>query len=272
MTSEGSATLPVLYIPHGGGPCFFMDWTMGPPDTWHRMATWLGHVPELAGSTPQAVLVISGHWEEEPVAVTSNPAPPLYYDYYGFPEHTYQLKYPAPGSPALAQRVTGLLAGAGFPVKNDPARGFDHGVFIPFKLVYPAADIPIVQLSLRTGLNAEDHIRMGRALAPLRREGVLIVGSGMSFHNLRAFGPAAGPVSDRFDEWLTSTVCSADPQRRDADLARWDRAPGARLAHPREEHLLPLMAAAGAAGNQQGQKLFQDRVMGVTVSAFGFGV
>ena len=266
------AELPVLYIPHGGGPCFFMDWTMGPPDTWHRMAEWLSHVPELVGTTPQALLVISGHWEEEPMAVTSHPSPPLLYDYYGFPEHTYQLKYPAPGSPALAQRVGELLKEAGFSSRNDAVRGFDHGVFIPFKLIYPDADIPLVQLSLRAGLNAEDHIRIGRALAALRHEGVLIVGSGMSFHNLRAFGPAAGPVSDQFDEWLTNAVCAADPQHRHDRLAAWKQAPGARMAHPREEHLLPLMVAAGAAGNQQGRKLFQDRVMGATVSAFGFGL
>lgn len=245
---------------------------MGPPDTWHRMADWLRHVPELVGSTPQAVLVISGHWEEEPLAVTSNPAPPLLYDYYGFPEDTYQLKYPAPGSPGLAARVSELLAEGGFPVREDAARGFDHGVFIPFKLIYPGADIPIVQLSLRQGLDAEEHIRIGRALLALRREGVLIVGSGMSFHNLRAFGPAAGPVSDQFDEWLTNAVCAPDPQRRNDSLAAWKQAPGARLAHPREEHLLPLMVAAGAAGREQGRKLFQDRVMGVTVSAFGFGL
>jgi aromatic ring-opening dioxygenase catalytic subunit (LigB family) len=236
------------------------------------MAEWLRRVPEFVGATPLAVLVISGHWEEEPLAVTSNPAPPLLYDYYGFPEHTYQLKYPAPGSPALAERVSELLTAAGFPVKKDAARGFDHGVFIPFKLIYPDANIPIVQLSLRLGLNAEDHIRIGRALVPLRRDGVLIVGSGMSFHNLRAFGPAAGPVSDQFDEWLTNAVCAPDSQIRDDSLAAWEQAPGARLAHPREEHLLPLMVAAGAAGSEQGRKLFQDRVMGVTVSAFGFGL
>lgn len=235
------------------------------------MADWLSRVPELVGRTPQAVLVISGHWEDEPLAVTSNPAPALFYDYYGFPEHTYQLKYPAPGSPALAERVGELLQEAGFPVKRDAARGFDHGVFIPFKLIYPDANIPTVQLSLRHSLNAEEHIRIGRALAPLRREGVLIVGSGMSFHNLRAFGSAAGPVSDRFDEWLTAAVCAPDPQRRNESLAAWTQAPGARLAHPREEHLLPLMVAAGAAGEEVGLKLFQDRVMGVTVSAFGFG-
>jgi aromatic ring-opening dioxygenase catalytic subunit (LigB family) len=264
--------LPTLYIPHGGGPCFFMEWNMGPADTWHRMGEWLSHLRETVSVVPQAVVVISGHWEAEPAAVTAHPAPPLLFDYYGFPEHTYQLKYDAPGDPALARRITELLAGAGFPAQLDAERGFDHGVFIPFKLIYPAAEIPIVQLSLRTGLDAAEHIRMGRALAPLRREGVLIVGSGMSYHNLRGFGPGAGPVSDAFDDWLTGAVCSPDPELRDRSLAAWEQAPGARLAHPREEHLLPLMVAAGAAGGDPGKKLFQDRVMGATVSAYGFGV
>jgi aromatic ring-opening dioxygenase catalytic subunit (LigB family) len=215
---------------------------------------------------PKAVLVISGHWEENPVRVTAQAAPPLLYDYYGFPQHTYQLKYPAPGAPLLAQRIAELLDGA---VLQDAERGFDHGVFIPFKLIYPDANVPVVQLSLKTGLNAAEHLAMGRKLAPLRDEGVLIVGSGMSFHNLRAFGPAAGPMSDAFDQWLTNAICSAGHNQT---LLDWEKAPAARFAHPREEHLLPLMVAAGAASEQTGVKLFQDRVMGATVSAFGFGL
>ena len=221
---------------------------------------------------PKAVLVISGHWDTAIPTVNSGLAPPLLFDYSGFPEHTYRLTYPVPGSPAVAARVRELLAENGTPSDEDAQRGFDHGVFVPFKLIYPDADVPIVQLSLQRDLDPAAHLAMGRALAPLRDEGVLIVGSGMSFHNLRAFGPAAGPISDQFDEWLTSAVCSADPERRNHSLAAWEDAPGARLAHPREEHLLPLMVAAGAAGNEQGRKLFQDRVMGVTVSAFGFGI
>jgi len=247
-----------------------MDWS--PPDTWNRLADWLGQLHEQVGEKPRAVLVISGHWEEDSVTVTSNPAPPLYYDYYGFPEHTYQLEYNAPGSPDLARQVVDLLLRGGFPANGNAERGFDHGVFVPFKLIYPEANIPIVQLSLRTGLDPEQHFAIGRAIASLRREGVLIVGSGMSYHNLRGFGPSAGPVSDRFDEWLTTAVCSQDTTERDELLTKWTTAPGARQAHPREEHLLPLMVAAGAAGEDLGRKLFQDRVMGATVSAFGFGM
>ena len=171
----------------------------------------------------------------------------------------------------MADRITQLLAQAGLAAKQDAERGFDHGVFVPFKLIYPNAGIPIVQLSLHAGLSAAGHIQMGKALEPLRSEGILIVGSGMSYHNMRGFGPAAGTVSDQFDGWLTDAVCAPEPEARNRSLSNWDKAPGARGAHPREEHLIPLMVAAGAAGSDLGRKLFQDRVMGATVSAFGFG-
>jgi aromatic ring-opening dioxygenase catalytic subunit (LigB family) len=262
-------TLPVLYIPHGGGPCFFMDWD--PPQEWNKMAAWLGSIPSLLGSVPKAILVVSAHWEEKHVAITAGLNPPLIYDYYGFPDHTYQLKYDAPGAPVLSQRILDRLTAAEIPAKLDAKRGFDHGVFIPFKLIYPQANLPVVQVSLQAGLDPAAHIAMGRALAPLREEEVLIVGSGMSYHNLRAFGPGAGPVSDRFDQWLTYWTTKPEEVRNEA-LLRWDEAPGSRLAHPREEHLLPLMVAAGAAGADLGVKLFEDRVMGATVSAFGFGM
>ncbi len=245
---------------------------MGPPDTWHRMAAWLKRLSATLNEKPKGIIVISGHWEAEPVAITAQAAPPLLFDYYGFPPETYQLKYPAPGDPLLARRIADLLQQGGVPAQLDAQRGFDHGVFIPFKLIYPNAEVPIVQVSLKAGLRPEQHLQMGRSLAPLRREGVLIVGSGMSYHNLRGFGPTAGAVSDVFDTWLSNAVCTADIRAREESLIAWQSAPGARQAHPREEHLLPLMVAAGAAGDDLGKKLFQDRVMGATVSAFGFGV
>jgi aromatic ring-opening dioxygenase catalytic subunit (LigB family) len=124
--------LPALFIPHGGGPCFFMEWTMGPADTWRRLGDWLAHLGDDIGRRPRAILVISAHWEEPEFTVTANPAPPLIYDYYGFPEHTYHLRYDAPGDPALAQSVRDLLGAAGIASRADPERGFDHGVFIPF--------------------------------------------------------------------------------------------------------------------------------------------
>jgi len=270
MTPQAETALPTLFIPHGGGPCFFMQWTMGPPDTWNKMADWLKSLAATLAVTPKAIVVISGHWEESEFTVAGGPHPPLIYDYYGFPPETYELQYPAPGSPQLAQAVRDLLADAGIESRSDGKRGFDHGVFIPFKLFYPQANIPIVQLSLKAGLDPAEHIAAGQALASLRSQGVLIVGSGMSYHNMRGFGAQAIPASDEFDRWLTDAVTAADAEVRNQKLIAWETAPAARAAHPREEHLLPLMVAAGAAGNDSGARIFTDRVMGATVSAYGF--
>ncbi len=261
--------LPTLYIPHGGGPCFFMDWN--PPHIWDKLAAWLGKLGQSL-DRPKAIVVVSGHWEADRFSATSHPRPPLIYDYYGFPEHTYRIQYPAPGAPGLAQEISELLLGNGISSETDPVRGFDHGVFIPFKLIYPHADVPIVQLSLKAGLDPAAHIALGRALAPLREQGVLVVGSGMSYHNLREFGLDPNPDSDCFDTWLTGAACTPDPAERSAKLTRWKNAPGAPRAHPREEHLIPLMVAAGAAGEDAGSKIFHDRIMGAAISAFGFGM
>ncbi len=263
--------MPTLFIPHGAGPCFFMDWN--PPKTWDRLAHFLSNLSESLPAPPSAILVISGHWLEQDFAVTSGDAPKLIYDYSGFPAHTYQIAYPAPGSPDLAARVTRLLTTAGFAAHADAQRGFDHGVFIPLKLMFPDANIPVVQLSLRRDLDAAAHLQMGAALAGLREDDVLIVGSGMSFHNMRGYGdPRFGPISDEFDQWLTKAV-ETDPDQRQRDLTAWAQAPSARLSHPphAEEHLLPLMVVAGAAGSSRGQKVFSDRVLETTVSAFRFG-
>ena len=264
--------LPSLYIPHGGGPCFFMEWSMGPPDTWERMGTWLRRLGPAGAARPRAIVVVSAHWETPVVAVTSAAAPPLIFDYYGFPPHTYELSYPAPGDPVLAAELCSRLAAAGIGAIEDPARGFDHGVFIPFKLIYPDADIPIVQLSLHASLDPVLHIAIGRALAPLRDDGVLIVGSGMSYHNMSGFmrGDSKIIASDQFDEWLQN-VCTEVGDTRAQALIDWVSAPAARAVHPREEHLLPLMVAAGAGADDPGHCDFTDRVMGATVSAFAFG-
>jgi aromatic ring-opening dioxygenase catalytic subunit (LigB family) len=261
--------LPTYFIPHGAGPCFFMDWTMGPADAWERTAAWLGGIVAGLAERPRAILVISGHWEEPVFTVGSSPRPPLIYDYYGFPEHTYRLRFDAPGSPAVAGRVRELLAAAGLPSAEDPARGYDHGVFIPLKLATPDADIPVVQLSLRGDLDPAAHLAAGRALAPLRDEGVLIVGSGMSWHNMRGFGPAYTARSQAFDAWLSQAI--GDPRRRDEALRRWREGDFAREAHPREEHLAPLFVAAGAAEGEPGRQAFHDVVMDVAISGFEFG-
>ncbi len=257
--------LPTFYVPHGAGPCFFMEWTRGPADTWARTEAFLRGLVSTLPERPSAILVVSGHWEEPLFTVGAGAAPGLIFDYYGFPEHTYELTFPAPGSPALAGRVRELLSQAGIASAEDPERGFDHGVFVPLKLAIPDADIPVVQLSLRATLDPAEHIAAGQALAPLRDEGVLIVGSGMSWHNMRGFSPAYTAASADFDAWLADAV--KDPAR----LARWADAPNGRLAHPREEHLAPIFLAAGAAQGERASPVFRDTVMDVVVSAFRFG-
>jgi aromatic ring-opening dioxygenase catalytic subunit (LigB family) len=233
----------------------------------------------MLGERPKALVVISGHWEEKVVAIQDNSAPPLLYDYYGFPESTYQITFPAPGAPEVAARVSELLTVAGIKCTYDCTRGFDHGVFIPLKVAFPMADVPIVQVSLLASMNPAEHIRLGQALAPLRDEGVLIIGSGMSYHNMRTFksqmrgskGPAPDEGSQRFDDWLEQVLTRATPDERVAGLTHWDTAPAAREAHPREEHLLPLHVAVGAAGDDPRRRMLKDVVMGALESAFQFG-
>ncbi|SDB24685.1 Aromatic ring-opening dioxygenase, catalytic subunit, LigB family [Pseudidiomarina indica] len=262
---------PVFFIPHGAGPCFFMDWN--PADTWHGMAEFLQGIASRLPAKPKAILMVSAHWRTSQFSVTSGREPTLIYDYFGFPEHTYALTYPAPGSPELAKRVMNLVNGIDQPVTQNPTRGFDHGMFIPLKLMFPAADIPVVQLSLRQDLDPRAHLQVGQALAALRDEGVLIVGSGMSFHNMRGYGDKRfTPRSEAFDEWLTAAV-EGSPEQRYQQLKEWHQAPHAFDCHPlgHEEHLLPLMVVAGAAGNDAGQKVYSERVLETQLSAFQFG-
>ena len=271
-SAQGSgARMPTWFVPHGGGPCFFMDWN--PPHAWNRMGDFLKGLASTLPQRPKSILMVSAHWLESSFDVTSGAAPELIYDYYGFPPHTYELKYPAPGEPQLAARISSLLGQAGLPSKVNPSRGFDHGMFIPLMLMFPDADIPVVQLSLNSNLDPQVHLQLGQALTTLRNEGVLIVGSGMSFHNMRGYGdPRFGPISDEFDHWLTDAVQAEPAQRRQA-LTDWAQAPSARMSHPprAEEHLLPLMVVAGAAGADKGQRVFSDRVMETTLSAYSFG-
>jgi aromatic ring-opening dioxygenase catalytic subunit (LigB family) len=269
--AKKSARMPVAYLPHGGGPWPFVDLGMDPAER-DELAAYLRHVRTFPKTPPRALLVISAHWEAAVPTVMTAARPPMLYDYYGFPRASYEVTWPAPGDPRLAARVQRLLEGAGFETAADPARGFDHGTFVPLKLAYPDADVPTVQLSLKTGLRPEEHLAMGRALAPLRDEGVFIVGSGMSFHDLRALrDPArARPIAETFDRWLRAAA-TASPAERDRLLAAWASAPAARQAHPREEHLLPLMVVAGAAGDDVGQVDFSGTTLGVRVSGYHYG-
>jgi aromatic ring-opening dioxygenase catalytic subunit (LigB family) len=266
-----SARMPTWFIPHGGGPCFFMDWN--PPDAWNHMADFLKNLASTLPRTPKAIVLVSAHWLESNFSVTSGAQPDLIYDYSGFPAHTYELKYPAPGAAELADQIVKMLTAAGIASASTAQRGFDHGMFIPLKLIFPEANIPVVQLSLHNSLSPIQHLDAGRALETLRDQDVLIIGSGMSFHNMRAYGnPQFGPVSDAFDAWLTTAIESNSPERHRL-LVNWEQAPGARQCHPprAEEHLIPLMTVVGAAGNDAGQKVFSDRVMETTLSAFTFG-
>ncbi len=261
---------PVIFLPHGGGPCFFMDWTWGPADTWHATQGFLESIATSLPAPPKALLVISGHWEEPAFTAGSAAKPQLIFDYSGFPAHTYQLTWPAPGDPALAVRVAELLRNAGLPSATDPTRGYDHGVFVPLKVAFPQAEIPVVTLSLDHSLDPGLHIAAGRALAPLRDEGVLIIGSGMSFHNLRAYlNPDTPDRARGFDAWLTSAIESPAAERNSL-LCDWREAPFAAYAHPREEHLIPLMVASGAGGEAAGKRIFTDEPMGARISAYRF--
>lgn len=233
-----------------------------------RLETSLVQMAREVGK-PKAILMVTGHWEEDRFTVGSGAAPGMIYDYGGFPDHTYRIQYSAPGSPQVARRIVELLGEA----REDATRGFDHGTFVPLMVAYPEADVPVVQLSIRRDYDPAAHLEAGRALAPLRGEGVLIVGSGLSYHNLRQFGPAARTPSHEFDAWLNDAVCGAVGDARAEALKNWEQAPSARRAHPREDHLLPLMVAAGAAWEDRAARVYHEDEFfgGIAVSSFRFG-
>lgn len=264
---------PSLYIPHGGGPCFFMEWP-GNLHLWDNMAAMLRSIPKLVPQKPKAILLVSAHWEAPNFTFCGGLSPRLEYDYYGFPEHTYQLTYPAPGAPELAMQAAALLNNAGISASVDDLAPWDHGVFIPLKVAYPEADIPVLAMSLKQGLDPQEHLAAGKALASLRDENVLFIGSGLSYHNLRAFfasSPSDSDASVSFDRWLNEAA-QATPEKRETLLANWSQAPGARQVHPREEHLLPMMVIAGAGAHEIGAPFYQEDIMGKAVSAIGFGL
>ncbi len=259
---------PILYTPHGGGPLPLLD------DPGHRSVIDFWKGLSSAIPRPRSILVISAHRESPQPVVTAALNPELEYDYYGFPEETYRIEYRAPGDPGLAGEISRLLEKSGFHPRLDEERGLDHGVFVPLKLIYPSADIPVVQLSLLSGLDPARHIEMGRALAPLREEGVFILGSGFSFHNRQAFFNPELVDEEKnisFQEWLTET-CTAerDLELQGDKLTRWSDGPYARSVHPREEHLLPLHVCLGAAipAWKPARQVFYDTVMGRHTSAF----
>jgi aromatic ring-opening dioxygenase catalytic subunit (LigB family) len=244
-----------------------MDWPGGNP-----FAGLRDYLARFAAGVarPKALLVVSAHWEAEKPTVGAAVKPPLIYDYTNFPPHTYRLRYDAPGSPALAGRVSELLSASGIDSAVDERRGLDHGVFVPFRVMYPQADIPLVQLSLEAGYDPARHLAIGAALSPLRDEGVLIVGSGMSYHNLARLTDGKRTDAEEFDTWLTAAVTGAPAQRADL-LKRWSDAPSARVAHPEEDHLMPLFVASGAASSERGAAVFRDLVYNKPISGYRFG-
>ena len=237
MADESALRMPTVFLSHGAPP-------LADDATWTReLATWAGELPR-----PTAVLVVSAHWESAPLTVSATTTVPLFYDFYGFPQRYYEVTYPAPGAPALADAVAKLVAKPGSPIHQDPNRGLDHGAYVPLVEMYPDADVPVLQVSMPT-LDPAELFALGRRLAPLRDEGVLILGSGFSTHNLRemnmaAPSDAAPPAwSSEFDDWLDRTLAAHDVDSL-IDFER--RAPAAAIAHPRTEHFAPLFVALGA--------------------------
>lgn len=237
----------ILYLSHGGGPLPLLG------DEGHR--EMVDQLEQLATRLvkPSAIIVISAHWEESRPTITGAMNPALIYDYYGFPAESYDIEYPATGEPSLAQLISTRLIEAGFNAVLDGQRGFDHGLFVPLKIMYPQADIPCLQLSMLKSLDASEHIRMGEALAELPADNLLVIGSGFSFHNMKAFfsdeTDESRLMNESFEKWLIDTCSShhIDENERKHRLENWEMAPAARYCHPREEHLLPLHVCYGMA-------------------------
>ncbi|WP_022961278.1 DODA-type extradiol aromatic ring-opening family dioxygenase [Halopseudomonas pelagia] len=244
------AIQPVLFLSHGGGPLPLLD----DPAHAELLLTYalIRHKLDALPHSPSALLFISAHWETREPTLTAAAQPSLLFDYYGFPPQSYQLRYPVVGAPELAVTLAEQLGKWGWTAHLDSERGLDHGVFVPGMLLFPRADIPCLQLSLFDSLDAAAHLQLGHALRALRNENVLIIGSGFSFHNMRAF---FDPVTQQeaalnlaFENWLEVTLRLEDERERERCLLKWKQAPGAAFCHPREEHLLPIHVCAAAAG------------------------
>lgn len=262
--------MPTYYISHGGGP---WPWVPQMRANFSALEESFLRMPGELPERPKAVLMISGHWEEaDAYSVMHAANPPMVYDYSGFPKHTYDVVYPAPGAPALAEQVAGLIDDAGLPARLDDSRGFDHGTFVPMAILYPQADMPLIQVSMRAHYSPEEHLELGRALSPLRDQGVLIIGSGLSYHNLSAFGPGARAPSEAFDQWLSAAL-ELPPFERTSEVLGWELAPHARQCHAREDHLVPLFAALGAAEGDAASRTYHEEMIfgGVTASSWRFG-
>ena len=256
-----------IYIPHGGGPLPLIDEVNN-----KNLNEYLRSIPGSI-TKPDAIIVISAHWEASVISITSNPNPPLLFDYHGFPPETYEYQYPASGQPQLAERSARLLREAGFEVRLDGNRGLDHGVFVPLMLMYPQADIPCIQISLCDNLDPAFHIDVGDALSSLQSENLLILGSGFSFHNMQVLMSGRSgddPQNQAFEQWLVETCANqnlSEVERRQR-LIDWDQAPGGRYSHPREEHLIPLHVCYGINSGAAIVDYQKPTVNGIVSSAY----
>lgn len=259
----------VFFLPHGGGPLPLMD------DAGHRdMSKMLRSLQEQVAKSP-AIVLITAHWQGECVQLSGAAHPPLLFDYYGFPPETYNYTYPAPGAPDLAKEVEALLSESGIASFIDDDRGFDHGTFVPMMLIRPQSDIKILQMSVLESLDPDAHIAVGKALSPLLETGVTFIGSGLSFHNLKAMlrgQPNKGAEDEAFDIWLNNTLLdeTLTKANRENRLVNWTNAPGARFCHPQEEHLMPLHVCFGAASaaGLACENIYRETLMGFMTSAF----
>lgn len=264
MSEFTDRRIPAIFLSHGAPP-------LADDTVWtEELNRWATNLPR-----PSAVLVISAHWEEDPLTIGATTTVPLYYDFWGFPRRYYEVTYPAPGAPGLAAEIRRLLADAGYQAQDDPERGLDHGAYVPLMEMYPQADVPVLQISMPT-LDPVELYRVGQRLAPLRDQGVLIVGSGFSTHNLREMrmdlpADASPPAWSReFDDWLATQVAQNDVDAL-LDFAR--KAPAAGIAHPRTEHFAPLFVTLGASVEQgdQGQTTVDGFWYGLSKRSMQFG-
>lgn len=264
--TENQNKAQIVYFSHGGGPLPILG------DAGHKaMVDFMRELPSQLRK-PDAIVVVSAHWEASSVTVLYGETPPMFYDYYGFPEKAYEITYPAPGNPVLAHQIVEILKGKDIPVRTDSQRGFDHGLFIPLKLMYPQADIPSLQISLLKGLDPGAHLALGKALSELMKENILVIGSGFSFHNMQVFSwqgsPGSDSANDAFQNWLIEVVTRLPSQKeREQQMLGWAKAPSARYCHPREEHLLPLHVCLGMA-NDPAKLIFDDYILGKRAVAF----
>mmetsp|Transcript_41225 Transcript_41225/g.53186 ORF Transcript_41225/g.53186 Transcript_41225/m.53186 type:complete len:289 (+) Transcript_41225:58-924(+) len=266
--------LPTIFIPHGGGPLPILK----PDELSKSMASILQPGELMSAETINSIktiLFVSAHWEESQPTLTTSPDSNLLFDYHGFPPETYEYKWPAPKpSKEVTERIAELLNSSGFETAYDSKRGFDHGVFIPGILMEPNPTIPVIQLSLLSNLNPNSHLNLGKALEPLRKEGVLIIASGLSYHNMGGFfGRISNSLehSIKFDQYLHEACCHVNHEKRIQMLNDWLNAPYSRECHPREEHLIPLHVAVGAASDSIGRRYFDNSQNGGMTDRCVFG-